>query len=54
MIVNISVEFPFQTLYVFDTNTSQFDNSVIITITDSGLITRISLKNWSRLHQGQV
>ena len=54
MIVNISVEFPFQTLLVFDTNTSQFDYSLIITINDSGLITEISLENWSRSRQGQM
>ena len=53
MIVNIYVESPFQTLWDFDTNTSKFDYRLIITINDSGL-TKISLENWSRSHQGQL
>ena len=49
MIVNVSVEFPFQTLIVFDTNTSQSGYSLIITINDSGLSTKISLVARARL-----
>ena len=51
MIVNKSVEFLFQALKFCDNNTSQFYYSLV---NDSGLITKISLENWSRSHQGQV
>ena len=54
VILEISVEFLFQALNVFDTNISQFDCSLIITINDSGLMTKINLKNWSRSHQGRA
>ena len=54
MIVNRSVKYLFQTLEIFDTNTSQFHDSLFITINDSGQITQRGLENRSRSHQGQI
>ena len=39
---------------VFYTNTSSFHYSLSIIINGSGVITKISLENWTRSHQGQV